>query len=123
MAHGPSAAEAQVNPCAQSLYRAAARERPRPGAKLTSAISVARARRVRGGRHASDASDVTAMPDARVIRIGPVGTTSTYVLDGSLRHAHGLGGRRVARTGLVWGRQGTMSARPAAAVSRPRVRV
>ena len=28
--------------------------------------------------------DVTAMPDARVIRIGPVGTTSTYVLDGMI---------------------------------------
>lgn len=30
----------------------------------------------------SDASDVTAMPDAKVIRIGPEATTSTYVLDG-----------------------------------------
>lgn len=32
----------------------------------------------------SDASDVTAMPDARVIRIGPVGTTITYQLDGMI---------------------------------------
>lgn len=30
----------------------------------------------------SDASDVTAMPDAKVIRIGPEATTSTYTLDG-----------------------------------------
>jgi len=30
----------------------------------------------------SDAPDVTAMPYARVIRIGPVGTSSTYIIDG-----------------------------------------
>lgn len=30
----------------------------------------------------SDASDVTTVPDAKVIRIGPVATTSTYTLDG-----------------------------------------
>ena len=30
----------------------------------------------------SDTSEVTAMPDARVVHIGPVATTSTYVLNG-----------------------------------------
>jgi hypothetical protein len=62
-------------------------EAPSQGAKLTSAIS--KSHKSKGASSVavdmqSDASDVTAMPDARVIRIGPVGTTSTYVLDGMI---------------------------------------
>lgn len=57
------------------------------GTKLISAIS--KSHKSKGASSVavdmqSDASDVTAMPDARVIRIGPVGTTSTYVLDGMI---------------------------------------
>jgi len=56
------------------------------GTKLTSAISKSNKKNKNASSVAvdmqSDASDVTAIPDARVIRIGPVGTTSTYVLDG-----------------------------------------
>jgi hypothetical protein len=55
------------------------------GAKLISAISKSHKSKAASSVAVdiqSDASDVTAMPDARVIRIGPVGTTSTYVLDG-----------------------------------------
>lgn len=57
------------------------------GTKLTSAIC--KSHKSKGASSVavdmqSDPYDVTDMPDARVIRIGPVGTTSTYVIDGMI---------------------------------------
>ena len=57
------------------------------GSKLKSAISKTHKSKGVSGTSVdmqSDTSDVTTVPDARVVRIGPVATTSTNVFDGIL---------------------------------------